>query len=182
MRNFQTLWLFIFSAICLHLSRNYFLTIWRLLSQCVPHLMAAKFCNGSLILIALLTLDFSYSVQLSRELRRLHFNLLSDAIVVCPGAWDSFQIALFSYKKDSARGAGGKINGFQTFLCHFREDRSTIWDIQWHLSSYLAKFKMTFAENHILFVHIFDPWKIRNETKMFHFTFLEQKFKFNWGK
>ena len=137
------------------------MTILRLLSQCVPHLMAAKFCNGSLILIALLTLDFSYSVQLSRELRRLHFNLLSDAIVVCPGAWDSFQIALFSYKKDPARGARGKINGFQTFLCHFREDRSTT---KRHSMTFviLAKFKMTFAENHILFVHIFDPWKIRN--------------------
>ena len=48
----------------------------------------------------------------------------------------------------------------------------------------LAKFKMTFAENHILFVHIFDPWKIRNETKMFHFpvTLRRKQFEFSCQK
>ena len=40
-------------------------------------------------------------------------------------------------------------------------DEETFNDI-FHPRKVLAKFKLTLAENHILFLHMFDPWKIRN--------------------
>ena len=56
-------------------------------------------------------------------------------------------------------------------------DEETFNDI-FHPRKVLAKFKLTLAENHILFLHMFDPWKIRNyhsglkTTKKLHFAIL----------